>query len=200
MLRRLQFDLWYLFHPPWDSGISPPELLDFLSEHSAGRAIDLGCGSGTNVVTLAQHGWNVTGLDYSPRAIHIARTKIRRVGLQARLAVANVSRALGVDGPFDLALDLGCFHGLEDRQGYLRNLDRVLGPGGHWLLYGFLNPQRRPGEPGLSESDLDLIHSHGLQLFSRKDGKDKRGWASAWFLFEHMATISGAGGSTPNRE
>ena len=62
MLRRLNFTFWYYFHPPWDSGISPPELLEFIEQHPAGRAIDLGCGTGTNVVTLAQQDGRSQGL------------------------------------------------------------------------------------------------------------------------------------------
>ncbi len=80
MLRRLEFDLWYLFRPPWDSGISPPELFEFMAGHAPGRAIDLGCGTGTNVVTLATHGWQVIGLDFSPRAVRIAATQDPRRG------------------------------------------------------------------------------------------------------------------------
>ena len=114
MLRRLEFDLWYLFHPPWDSGVSPPELFEFMAEHPAGRAIDLGCGTGTNVITLAEHGWQVTGLDYSPRAIRIAARKVRRAGAGSATSLRCVMSlgCPGIDGPFDLALDLGCFHGV----------------------------------------------------------------------------------------
>lgn len=187
MLRRLQFDLWYLFHPPWDSGVSPPELLDFIASHPAGRAIDLGCGSGTNVVTLAQHGWTVTGLDYSPRAIRLARRKIRSAGVAATLAVCDVTRMEGVSGPFDLALDLGCFHGLESRDAYLSNLSRILAPKGHWLMYGFFKERSTEAGPGLDEQALRLIQTHGLRLVSRTDGTDKWERPSAWFLYERAA-------------
>ena len=47
-LRRLKFNLSYFGKAPWDSGISPPELYDFIATHPAARAIDIGCGSGTN--------------------------------------------------------------------------------------------------------------------------------------------------------
>jgi len=67
LLRRINFNLWYFRRPPWDRGISPPELFDFISKHPAGRAIDLGCGTATNVITLAQNGWQVTGIDFAPR-------------------------------------------------------------------------------------------------------------------------------------
>ncbi len=67
MFRRLAFNFWYFRKPPWDSGISPPELLEFIRTHPAGKAIDLGCGTGTNVITLAKAGWQVTAW-ISPRA------------------------------------------------------------------------------------------------------------------------------------
>ena len=73
MFRRLAFNIWYFRKPPWDSGISPPELLEFIRTRPAGKAIDLGCGTGTNVITLAKAGWQVTGVDFALRAIHMAK-------------------------------------------------------------------------------------------------------------------------------
>jgi len=35
------------------------------------------------------------------------------------------------------ALDLGCFHGIENKADYLTQLTRILAPNGFWLLYGF---------------------------------------------------------------
>ncbi len=200
MLTRLSFHLWYYFHPPWDKGISPPELLEYLAQHPPGRAIDLGCGSGTNVITLARHGWQVTGIDFAPRAIAIARRKVRQAGLQAELHIADVTRLDDrIRGPFDLALDIGCFHGILDRPAYLRQLQRLLRPGGHWLLYAFFRasaPENFSGLDrlfalmqsrmplGLNENDLMHIHESGLHLLWRKDGHDRRGRPSAWFLFQ----------------
>jgi methylase of polypeptide subunit release factors len=91
-LRRLHFQLWYFWKPPWDSGISPPELYDFMKKHKPGRAIDLGCGSGTNVITLAQAGWQVMGIDFAPQAIRIAKHKIKRANVTAKLLVGDVTR------------------------------------------------------------------------------------------------------------
>jgi len=184
MLRRLNFSLWYFFHPPWDSGISPPELLEFISDHPPGRALDLGCGTGTNVVTLAQRGWQVTGIDFAPPAIRMARRKIARAGVQARVSVGDVTQLGGITGPFDLALDLGCFHGVPARAKYLAGLARVLSPGGHWLMYGMLKSDPADSRPGLTEADIELINSSGFRLLSRKDGWDKRDRPSAWFLFQ----------------
>lgn len=184
MLRRLNFNLWYFVRPPWDSGISPPELFDFLANHPAGRAIDIGCGTGTNIITLAQHGWQVTGIDFAPRAIRIAKHKIKKANVKAVLQVSDATKLNGITGPFDLALDLGCFHGMEGRAAYLAELDRILASGGHWLLYGFFKSDPHQTGSGLAATDLDLIQARGFRLLSRKDGWDKRERPSTWFLFQ----------------
>ena len=112
MLQRLLYRLRYLSRPPWDTGIPAPELLRALAELPPGRALDLGCGTGTNVRCLAEHGWQATGIDFVPRAIRQARRKLG--GLSATLLVADVTclAELPLPGPYDLALDMGCFHGL----------------------------------------------------------------------------------------
>ena len=186
VLRRLQFHFWYYRQPPWDTGISPPELLEFIESHAPGRAIDLGCGTGTNVMTLARSGWQVTGVDFAPRAITLARRKLSKAGIQADLQVNDVTRLDGIDGPYDLAFDLGCFHGISDsiRARYLEQLDRILAPGGFWLIYGALKSDADGESSGLTEAELNNI-SIRLACLSRQEGIDShRGWSSAWFLFQ----------------
>ncbi|HUI89781.1 MAG TPA: class I SAM-dependent methyltransferase [Anaerolineales bacterium] len=181
-LRRINFNFWYFGRPPWDTGISPPELFDFISKHAAGRAIDLGCGTGTNVITLAQNGWQVTGIDFAPRAIQTAKRKMKAAHVRADARVGDVTKLNGVDGPFDLALDLGCFHGVDKRPDYLTVLQRVLAPSGYWLMYGIF---KSPGfGHGLDEADIELIRASGFRLLSRSDGVDRRQRPSAWFLFQ----------------
>jgi SAM-dependent methyltransferase len=186
LFRRLLFDYWYFRQPPWDTGVSPPELLEFIRDHRPGRAIDLGCGTGTNVVTLANAGWQVTGLDFAARAIRLARQKVRQAGVQAEVRVGDATKLTGITGPFALAFDLGCFHTISQagRDKYLKELERILAPDGFWLLYGFLKPGTRRAGPGLGEADLSRISAQ-WNLLSRRDGFDPKGNASsAWFLFQ----------------
>jgi SAM-dependent methyltransferase len=185
LLRRFLFHYWYFGQPPWDTGVSPPELLDFIHSHKAGRAIDIGCGTGTNVITLAHGGWKVTGVDFAPRAIKLARQKAGRARIQAEFYVRDATTLEGISGPFDLAFDLGCFHSIpgDGKKRYLIQLERILAPSGFWLLYGFLNPAADQTRSGLSQVDIDLISSR-LALLSRQDGYDKRERSSAWFLFQ----------------
>ena len=185
--RRLLFHYWYFRRPPWDTGVSPPELFEFIENHPPGRAIDIGCGTGTNVITLVRAGWRVTGVDFAPRAIKIARQKVQDAGLQAELYVRDAASLQGIDGPFDLAFDLGCFHGIpSDRHPrYLAQLQRILARGGFWLIYGFLKPDAAQPGTGLAPADVDRITTFPLIQIRRSEGVDSgRGRPSAWFLFQ----------------
>jgi SAM-dependent methyltransferase len=185
LLRRFLFQYWYFGQPPWDTGVSPPELLDFIQTHKPGRAIDIGCGTGTNVITLAKAGWKVTGVDFAPRAIKLARQKAGKAGIQAEFLIKDATNLQGIHGPFDFAFDLGCFHGMPQngKRKYLEQLDRILASKGFWLMYGFLKSKADQTETGLAEADIDRISSR-LTLLSRRDGYDAREKASAWFLFQ----------------
>ena len=190
LLRRFLFHYWYFGQPPWDTGVSPPELLDFIQTHQPGRAIDIGCGTGTNVITLANAGWRVTGVDFAPRAIKLARQKASKAGVQAEFLVRNATKLQGIDGPFDLGFDLGCFHGIpqKGRAKYMEQLHRVLVPGGFWLMYGFLKPDLDQPGTGLAEWDIDQVLTV-LALVWRRDGVDKGDRPSAWFLFQKPESI-----------
>jgi cyclopropane fatty-acyl-phospholipid synthase-like methyltransferase len=185
LFRRILFQYMYFRQPPWDTGISPPELLEFIQTHNPGRAIDMGCGTGTNVITLVRAGWDVTGVDFAPRAIKIARQKIHQAGIQANVLLRDATKLQGINGPFDLAFDLGCFHGIpqDEKPKYLERLDRILAPNGFWLMYGFLKSDPLHTGSGLLEADIDLISSR-LTLVSRRNGFDKGDKRSAWFLYQ----------------
>jgi ubiquinone/menaquinone biosynthesis C-methylase UbiE len=185
LFRRILFQYMYFRQPPWDTGISPPELLDFIKTHHTGSAIDIGCGTGTNVITLVKAGWKVTGVDFAPRALKLAKRKLNQVGVQAKLFLKDATQLQRINGPFDFAFDLGCFHGMSQngKPKYLNQLDRILTPNGFWLMYGFLKSDPLQTGSGLLEADIDLISSR-LTLLSRHDGFDRGARSSAWFLFQ----------------
>ncbi len=184
LLRKLFFTLFYLRKPPWDTNQSPPELLAFLADHPAGRALDLGCGTGTNVITLAQHGWEVIGVDFVRKPISLARKKAARAGVRAEFRLEDVTRLRGIRGPFDLILDIGCYHSLapKGQQAYRRNIHRLLASGGTFLLYAFIKPGGREAGSGLTEADVDQL-AHELNLVDRQDGTDRGRIHSVWLTF-----------------
>ena len=150
------FRLAYLFGwKPWDTGVSPPELVELVEGPKAlkpGRAIDLGCGTGTNCKYLLENGWEVTGVDFVRRAIGVARRKVPG----AKLLVGDVTKLaeLGVAGPFDLILDIGCFHSIPDdrREAYVSETARAARPGGTLLMFAF--GAKEPGTPVATESEI----------------------------------------------
>lgn len=184
MLRRLFFDLRYLRRPPWDSGIAPPELMSLLEHLVPGRALDMGCGTGTSSLAMARAGWSVTGVDFAWMAIRKARRKAKQAGLDITFLVADVTHLHNVIPPFDLVLDIGCFHGLRPagKSLYLSQLPTLLSAGGYWFLYAFLlSDSAVPSPPGVCPADLEQIQTR-FDLLSRQSGSD-RGRPSAYFLF-----------------
>jgi len=184
--RKLFFQLSYLGNPPWESGITPPELIDFIASHPPGRALDLGCGSGTNVITLAQHGWQAAGIDYIPRAIRAGRKKAHHADVDVNLRVDDIIKTENMGGPYDLVLDMGCYHGLplSLRPAYRRNLIDILDKGGTYLLYA-LTTEDLEHIPGVSQADIDGF-SQILELQSQQEGTDRER-PSAWFRFKSLA-------------
>ena len=177
-MRRLWFALWYWLprRPPWDTGVSPPELERYVGAHPPGRALDVGCGTGTNVVYLARHGWTAVGVDFVGRAVAKARRRARRAGVSCTFVVGDATR-LSVAGPFDLALDMGCLHSIptSGRAGYAAGLGRAVHPGGTYLLYAFA-----PGGPavGLTAEEVRATFANAFDVVAIEEG---RGRPSAWY-------------------
>ncbi len=188
MLRRLRFELRYMFgNTPWDTHESPPELLEFLRASPPGRALDMGCGTGTNLLTMAEFGWQATGVDISRQAIAKARRKAGRSEHEVTLVqgdVTEANRLPGVSGRYDLALDLGCFHVLErsDQRPYAYALAQLLRIGGTYLLYSFLEPEGVSKRSWPSEERIVAVFSREFERVHIEHGEyqDKK---SAWFTW-----------------
>ncbi|MGH7776655.1 MAG: class I SAM-dependent methyltransferase [Candidatus Dormibacterales bacterium] len=152
-LQRAFFWLAYrLRRTPWDTGVSPPELVVVVEGPGRlppGRALDLGCGTGTNSVYMARHGWRVVGVDYDGRAVARARAKAAAAGVEARFLRADVTRLApgSLDPGFGLVLDLGCFHSLtgRGRREHARLSGALAAPGATMLIFGFRQPRRMAG-------------------------------------------------------
>jgi cyclopropane fatty-acyl-phospholipid synthase-like methyltransferase len=185
MLRKWFFNLAYYQRPIWDTGISPPELLDFIAAHKPGRALDMGCGTGTNVITLAKSGWRVSGVDFAWRAIQIAKKKARQSNVTVDLFFDDVTRLTRMTGHFDLILDIGCFHALpiSSHNKYITNVNRLLAPGGSYLLYVFFtDPSSIPG-PGVTEESINKL-LQTFKLIERNDGTERSLRPSAWLTLQ----------------
>jgi len=182
--RKLLFEYYYLGSPPWDTGITPPELERFIAGHPPGRALDLGCGTGTNLLTLARAGWEGVGVDFIGRAVRAARRKARGTGLPVAFKQGDVTKLTGITGPFDLIYDIGCFHSIPPagHEDYAQNILRLLTPEGTFMMYAFFREPDDNG-PGILQPELDAAFKD-LQLEHREDGSDRGTRQSAWFWFK----------------
>lgn len=116
-VRRTLEDFYRDGEPPWDSGITPPELVALVEGPGAlrpGQALELGCGTGTNAVYLARHGWRVSAVDLVDRAVRQAREKAAAAGADVTVLCGDATRLdeVGAPGPYDLFFDLSCYCGI----------------------------------------------------------------------------------------
>ena len=145
MTSNLFFRFAYRFgFKPWDSGIPPPELVEVIEgtrRLAPGRALDLGCGTGTTTIYMASKGWQAAGIDFVRRAIRTARAKTVSAGLPVGFLVGDVTRMheLAIEPGFDLLFDQGCFHSLPEsaQPAYAQEVSRMARPGATYLLYAF---------------------------------------------------------------
>lgn len=181
--RRAFFNFWYYRQPPWDTSISPPELLAYIRRHPPGRALDIGCGTGTNVITLAQHGWHVIGVDFASKAIRSARKKNRHAEINVQFHVDDARYLRKVQPDFDFVLDIGCFHSLDDdgKARYAQRVDDLLKPGGDFLIYLFFK-ENAAAFSGAVEADLAHFASQ-WELISRANGSERNQRPSAWLHY-----------------
>jgi ubiquinone/menaquinone biosynthesis C-methylase UbiE len=168
------FDEMYAGVPPWDIGRAQPEVVRIIEAGGfSGTVIDIGCGTGENALELSSRGFDVLGVDASPRAIEMAKTKASERGLSAKFLVADALSLEALDRRFRTALDCGLFHVFEDleRPSYVASLASVLKPGG--VLHLLCFSDRQPG-------------SFGPRRVSQQELVDA--FADGWHIVEIVAT------------
>ena len=146
----------------WKRDAPPAELVALVEGPLAlptGRALDLGCGTGTDTIYLAAHGWDVTGVDLTPKALAAARRNAATAGVAPRLINGDVTRLadLDVGEGYTLLVDLGCFHTLPDdrRATYVTGVSSVAAPGATMLLLGFRRvPKVIPVHAGMTTDEI----------------------------------------------
>ncbi len=121
----------------------PPEQLITLIESgqlAPCKAIELGCGLGSQCVALAQRGFEVTGVDCSAAAIDEARRQAERAGVNAAFVVADLLGSLaGLSPPYQLAWDWEVLHHIfpAQRPQFVQRVADLLGPKGRYLSVAF---------------------------------------------------------------
>jgi SAM-dependent methyltransferase len=201
MLRAMAHPTWNESYAqdfcPWDTGIADPLLVEGIESGAlpAGRALDVGCGTGTDAIWLAQHDYKVLGVDIAPLAIEKAQAKLP-AGLPCRFATLDFLAAAPAGGPFELVFDRGCFHVFDEpteRSKFAARVAEVLARGGVWLsLIGSTEGgPREMGPPRRSVRDVaDAVEPH-LELLSLRSAefRDLPWPAKAWVCLSRRRPV-----------
>lgn len=187
--------LYLLRRSPWDTGITPPELIEVIEREqiTRGYALDIGCGTGTNAIYLAQHGFKTVGIDIAYIAILQARCKAKHAGVSVKFYTGDVLK-LGtpkwpvVIFPVDFALDIGCLHSLAALhiQSYINMLRRVVCIGGFYLLYAWGKREWQGRSVGLAPEDAKSTIGRYFQIIWTRQGEE-RGLPSYWYFFRRSS-------------
>ena len=140
----------YRYWAPWDRVGVRDDLVALLATgrvepETHPRSIDLGCGTGANVVYLAQRGFQSFGVDFSPVALRKGAERARKAGVGERCVFARgdltADAIPGVEGPFDLLIDFGTLDdlGRVGRRAMASTIVRLSRPGSLFLLWCFFS-------------------------------------------------------------
>ena len=130
-------------------------LLTALEGIVPGRALDMGCGDGSNAVWLAKRGWRVTGVDFSRKAVQAGRRNAAAAGAEVEFIVADAA-AYQPQGHYDLITSFYIQLPPANGVAMLCNMRAALKPGGMLL---FVSHDRSTPPPGWSKTDLATLTS-----------------------------------------
>lgn len=121
---------------PWDCKRPDSHLVEVVTGRPIKpcRALELGCGTGTNAIWLAGMEFTVTATEISQTALSMAKKKKGIEKCTLLLTDFLEDPLPGAD--FEFVFDLGCFHGFdlpENRDLFARRVSECLADGGCWL-------------------------------------------------------------------
>lgn len=143
--------------------------------------LDLGCGVGYGTALLAERARRAVGIDLDPDAIAYARRRYGATNVEYR---EDDALALGlVDGSFDVVCSFETIEHVADRDALLREVRRVLRPGGSFLVS---TPRATRTEPEpenpfhaveLSRADFEALlrrHFDEVELYGQRRLQTRR--------------------------
>lgn len=152
---------------PWDLGAPSPPLQTFLQSQykvPPGSILVLGCGTGHDCMLFAQHGFQVTGIDFAPSAIQATNEKFTQSGIAGKngfLLERDVFDIHEYDHYFDYVLEHAFFNSIDPsrRRTYAWTVHDLLKPGGK-LIGLWWTVDRQGGPPfGVRKEELYALFS-----------------------------------------
>lgn len=185
-------------HLPWDTGAPDPMLTAFVDAGRVApmRTLEVGAGTGTNALWLAERGFDVLGIDVSPLAVEAARAKIAGRTVRCRFETRDFLAEPIDEAPFGFVFDRGCFHVFdepEQQAAFAARVAAVLKPGGSWLslLGSTEGPPREVGPPRRSARDIAAAIEPVLEIVELASAEfaDGPAPAKAWVCLARRRSV-----------
>jgi SAM-dependent methyltransferase len=180
---------------PWDTRQPEPLLTALVASGAVapGAALEIGAGTGTNAIWLAEQGFDVLGVDIAPLAVEQARARLNGRALRCRFAVSDFLAAPPV-GPFQFVFDRGCFHVFDaaaDRQRFAAHVAAVLAPAGLWLsvIGSTEGPPREQGPPRRTAAEVALAIEPALEIVELRSAGFHQAGIRAWSCLSRRRTL-----------
>jgi SAM-dependent methyltransferase len=188
---------------PWDSGKPAPELEEYFaalkakqsSEPLPRHVLEVGCGTGTNAIWLAEHGCKVTATEIAPTALAAAQKKSEQAGApEIAYKLIDICQTAPVaDSTQDFVFDRGVYHVIpaSQRPLFVSRIADALKPGGRWLTVAGNRDEDREnpeaGPPQLSAIQLltpvephFIIEKLERSYFILEDGSKHLAWKATF--------------------
>lgn len=181
---------------PWAHDEPTLFLAQVCREKAPGTALDIGCGAGTDSVFLAKQGWEVTSLDFMPKALEYTQQRASEEGVSVTPVEADIT---DWEPPqqYDLVLDHGLLHNMDPVRypAYRECVMKAIADNGDFVLLHWhpLFPDQPQGEVGPTRRSREAIKTFfapDLQerFFAREEFEDLpdmvgRGMTQAYYLF-----------------
>lgn len=170
-------------------------LIDSLKLSEGSRGLDIGCGTGSNTLILADavgRSGHVTGLDQSGDLLTHASQSAHKAGFSKRISFVrcDMKHLSFSDKPFDWVWSADCVgYAPGDGVSLIKNLAGLVKPGGSMFILAWSSQQLLPGYPHL-EARLNTTSAGIAPFFRGQQPQSHFLRASAWFRTAGLKNIS----------
>jgi ubiquinone/menaquinone biosynthesis C-methylase UbiE len=194
-----RFGKWFLSTETWFREVLSKAVADLRelagpdAPASFNRLMDVGCGQGLAFPLLQKlyGAREIVGVDVDPRMLVLARAAAQACNVPVDVRACSVTRLDLPDASLDGVLCHQLIHHVADQQGALRELYRVLKPGGYlflsesceafirtWTVRWFFRHPEGVQRP--AEGYLKLVREAGFRFDDARDVRTSTPWWSLW--------------------